>query len=51
MTEFVALMSATLSNISAFLMAEPMVYFVGLAVLAFIVGIFVSVWKTSIKSI
>ena len=50
MTEFVALMSATLANVSSFLMSEPMVYFVGLAVLAFIVGILVSVFKSSLKS-
>lgn len=51
MVDFVDFISAILSNLSIFLMAEPMKYFVGLAILAFIVAIFNSVCKTAVKGL
>ena len=51
MADFTEFISATLSSVSSFLMAEPMKYFVGLAILAFIVAIFNSVCKTAVKGL
>lgn len=51
MIDFVSFISQVLSCVSSFLTSEPIIYFVGLSILAYIVGILSSFMKSSIKRI
>lgn len=49
MENFVTFMRLTLSNISAFLMGEPLIYFVGLVLLACVIKILSSFMRGLIR--